>query len=431
MKSISITWTPAVNSVEQEIVFRKLGDVSWTTFDIVGGSVNNAEIDNLEDNTTYEIRINSFCQSSGYVPSITVTVSTIERPVITVVNSCGESTLSTTAPGTLMWSTGETTPSIDVVAPGTYTVTQTIDGLTSTPGSASAAPKAIPITPVVNVVNNCDGTSTLSTVASGTLLWSTGEHTGTIVVSSAGIYTVTSTIDGCTSPVGSGVAAPHTTPAPSVGVVDHCDGTSTLTASGFTGSLLWSTAETTTSIVVSSAGIYTVTQTVSGCVSANGSGTAAPKTTPSAPIVGVVDNCNGTSTLTASSYTGSLMWSTGETTSVIVVGSAGTYTVTQTVSGCTSAPGSGVAAPKTTPAAPVVTVDNHVGYSVLSTTAPGTLLWDTAETTSSITVTSAGEHCVTQTVDGCTSAPGCGTAAPDPDVCEPPTDVIGTLGPDS
>jgi hypothetical protein len=32
------------------------------------------------------------------------------------------------------------------------------------------APKTTPTAPVVNVVNNCDGTSTLSTTATGTLL---------------------------------------------------------------------------------------------------------------------------------------------------------------------------------------------------------------------------------------------------------------------
>jgi hypothetical protein len=40
---------------------------------------------------------------------------------------------------------------------------------------------------------------------------------------------------------------------------------------------------------------YTVTQTVNGCESSAGSGTAAPKTTPSVPVVTVVNNCDGTS----------------------------------------------------------------------------------------------------------------------------------------
>ena len=55
---------------------------------------------------------------------------------------------------------------------------------------------------------------------------------------------------------------------------------------------------------------------------------------PSAPTVTVVNNCNGTSTLTASNYTGSLLWSNGTTTDGNTVNTAGTYTVTQTVSGC-------------------------------------------------------------------------------------------------
>src|SRR5678816_2951029 len=93
---------------------------------------------------------------------------------------------------------------------------------------------------------------------------------------------------------------------------------------------------TTTSITVSSAGTYTVTQTINGCISPAGSGSANPKTTPAAPSVGVVDNCNGTSTLTASGFTGSLKWSTNETTTSITVSSAGTYTVTQTINGCIS-----------------------------------------------------------------------------------------------
>jgi hypothetical protein len=46
---------------------------------------------------------------------------------------------------------------------------------------------------------------------------------------------------------------------------------------------------------------------MSGCTSLQGSGVAAPKTTPTAPVVNVVNNCDGTSTLTASEYTGTIM----------------------------------------------------------------------------------------------------------------------------
>jgi hypothetical protein len=56
---------------------------------------------------------------------------------------------------------------------------------------------------------------------------------------------------------------------------------------------------------------------------------AAPKAIPSAPVVTVVNNC-GSSILTATSFTGSLLWSNGATTSSITVTTAGTYTVAQT-----------------------------------------------------------------------------------------------------
>jgi hypothetical protein len=60
--------------------------------------------------------------------------------------------------------------------------------------------------------------------------------------------------------------------------------------------------ESTASITVQTAATYTVTTTnASGCTSLQGSGVAAPKTTPTAPVVNVC-NCDGTSTLTASEY---------------------------------------------------------------------------------------------------------------------------------
>src|SRR5215208_6154183 len=67
------------------------------------------------------------------------------------------------------------------------------------------------------------------------------------------------------------------------------------------------------------------------------------------PRITVVDNCDGTSTLTAINYTGNLLWSNGQTTAVITVNAAGTYTATQTINGCTSTTASGIASPKTTP----------------------------------------------------------------------------------
>jgi hypothetical protein len=100
-------------------------------------------------------------------------------------------------------------------------------------------------------------------------------------------------------------SAPNTAPdAPHVNVINNCDGSSDLTASNYTGSLLWSTGATTATIHVTDAATYTVTQKVGDCTSAEGSGTSAPNTAPDAPHVDVINNCDGSSDLTASNYNG-------------------------------------------------------------------------------------------------------------------------------
>jgi hypothetical protein len=335
-------------------------------------------------------------------------------PTVTVVNNCGNSVLTASNfTGSLLWSTGATTSSITVTTAATYTVTQTVNGCTSAAGSGIAAPKIIPAAPTVTVVNNCGNSVLTASNYTGSLLWSNGATTTSITVTTAATYTVTQTINGCTSTSGSGIAAPTGTAVatPVVTVVNNC-GNSVLTASNFTGSLLWSNGATTSSITVTSAATYTVTQTLNGCTSAAGSGVAAPKATPSSPSVAVTNNC-GNSVLTASGFTGSLLWSNNATTNSITVTTAATYTVTQTVNGCTSAAGSGVAAPVATPATPSVAVTNNCGNSVLTASGfTGSLLWSNNATTTSITVTTAATYSVRQTVNGCTSATGSGTSAP-------------------
>ena len=80
------------------------------------------------------------------------------------------------------------------------------------------------------------------------------------------------------------------------------------------------------------------------------------------PIVDVTNNCDN-SILNATA-TGTLLWSTGETTSSITVAVAGTYTVTQTLLGCESAPASGIASPNFPVA---VTISENLG--ILTSTA--------------------------------------------------------------
>ena len=84
--------------------------------------------------------------------------------------------------------------------------------------------------------------------------------------------------------------------------------------------------------------------------------TVTVKTTPGAPALAVQNNCNGTSTLTVTNYTGSLTWNDGATSaSPRTVNTAGNYSVTQTVEGCASGSSNIItAAPRTAPDAPVL-----------------------------------------------------------------------------
>ena len=325
------------------------------------------------------------------------------------------------------WSTAS---SITVNTPGTYTVTQSVNGCTSLAGSGVAAPNAGPSPPAVTVTNNCGSTLLTASGFIGTLSWSNGASTPSITVNTAGTFTVTQTVNGCTSAAGSGVAAPKAIPpAPNVAVVNNC-GSSVLTASGFTGSLFWSNEAITNPITVTTAGTYTVTQTVNGCISSEGSGTASPlNSAVDPPIVEVVNNCTN-SVLTASGYTGSLLWSNGATTPSITVSVPGTYTVTQTVNGCTSPPQPGIATPvNSTIPAPAVAVTNNCGGSVLTASGfTGSLLWNTGETIESISTIVAGTYTVTQTINGCTGAAGNGIAAPKSIPATPAVNVTNNCG---
>lgn len=296
-----------------------------------------------------------------------ITAGTISSP-----SSCGASNGSAvvngSGTGVVSWTgtssntvSGVTLPyTMTGLAAGTYNVTFN-SGCTSNTLTVNVSDPSAPAAPTVSVVNNC-GSSTLTASGSG-WIWSTGATTASINVTSGGTYTVSQTVGGCTSANGSGVASPMAVPAtPIVTVVDDC-GTSTLTTSGT--NLVWSTSETTSSITVSSAGTYTVNQTVGSCTSLNGTGTASPIAIPAAPAVTATDGC-GSSVLNA---TGSgLMWSTSQSGSSITVSTAGNYTVTQTVAGCTSASSSVSAAPLTNPTvtmSPLSSIcDNALPYTL-------------------------------------------------------------------
>jgi hypothetical protein len=119
----------------------------------------------------------------------------------------GSVTLNSTSATGNTWSTGATTQSITVSGSGTYSVTFTDGfGCVSAPSNAiTVTVNPIPAKPTISASGSttiCSGNSVTLTSSSTTgNLWSTGETTQSIVVTTAGSYTVKVTLNNCESPV--------------------------------------------------------------------------------------------------------------------------------------------------------------------------------------------------------------------------------------
>jgi len=191
--------------------------------------------------------------------------------------------------------------------------------------------------------------------------------------------------------------------------------TQTLMATATGGTIIWYTAATGGNVVVSptQVGVGSVTYYAE---SSNGTcssltRTAVTLTINATPVVTIsgnsVLNCiNESTTLTASATvqgTASYLWSTGATTSTINVTAAGNYSVTVTDgnSGCSSVATVTVTGNATPPAASisgnaVLTCTTKSATLVATATVSGTAsyLWNTGDTTASITVSAPGEYSV-------------------------------------
>lgn len=215
----------------------------------------------------------------------------------------------------------------------------------STPIVVPANP--YPVKPVISPagpITNCSGgTVTLTSNSSNVVnVWSTGSNAQSIGVATSGNYTVTSqNVFGCNAtsdPVavtaGSSSGPPTITPS-GTNYICQSGGSLTLTSSSPTGNI-WSTGETTQSIVVSTTGNYSVTVS-GGCGNTSASTTVivSPAVVASASPSSIV--YGQTTTLTASNCSGTVNWNNGagSGSSVVVQPTANvTYLATCASTGC-------------------------------------------------------------------------------------------------
>jgi len=338
------------------------------------------------------------------------TVTENSNPVATIsadgpVDFCagGDVTLTATAASAYLWSNGETTGSILVDASGSYSVTITdANGCEGTSASTSVTVNANPSADISadGSTTICEGESVNLTATGGTsYIWSTGETTTSINVTSSDNYSVTAfNLDGCSDvsdivTVTVNVCGSVTISAD--GPVEFCEGGSvTLTSSEATGNI-WNTGETTQSIVVTVGGDYyadnglNTSNIISVTVNAN----------PSAGISadGPTTICEGESVNLIAVGGTSYLWSNGETTTSINVTSSDDYSVTAfNLEGCSDV-SEIITVTVNVCGSVTISADGPVEFceggsvTLTSTEAEGNV-WNTGETTQSIVVTESGDY---------------------------------------
>ncbi|WP_394991998.1 gliding motility-associated C-terminal domain-containing protein, partial [Emticicia sp.] len=365
------------------------------------------------------------------VPSNQVIITTDSAPAAPIISAskvgiCGNETATLTASGcnnTVKWSTNVTGNSITVSTAGTYTAT--CGSTCGESGQSNAI--VISLTPVpaiptiivnnANICGNETATLTVSTCA-GIVTWSTGATTTSISVSVAGTYSATCKNScGESEPSQGTVIRRSNSPAAPVISTDKMSvcqtEKATLTSTGCTGTITWSTGATGSSIQVS-AGTYTATCANSCGISGNSNMVVIINGgSPEAPTVKAdkTSLCETeTAILTASSCSGTITWSNGTTGGTLTVIAAGTYTAV-CKNTCGTSPSSSVVIIISggSPSAPSLTTDKPEICStetavLMAAGCGGTITWSTGATGSTLTVAVSGTYTAT-----CKNT--CGTSA--------------------
>jgi len=287
---------------------------------------------------------------------------------------------------------------------------------TNSPGLTATPVGNISIPSISGPTSVCNGGNATLSAGGGSYygyVWSTGENTSSIHVSSSGTYTVT-VFENCTSATASKTLTVN--PPPSVSITptsaSACAGSpTTFTASGG-GSYAWSNSGSSAAINVApnATTTYTVTVTNSSNCSASSSATLTVNPAASVSVSPITDTvCGNTPTTLTATGTGTYAWSNGATTAAVTVSPSNTtnYTVTITNSSSCSATASSRVVTKSAGSSISATGPTTfcTGGSVtlqLDTTA-GTYVWSTGATTSSITVNQSGTFNATVTSNGCTA----------------------------
>ena len=345
--------------------------------------------------------------------SASVTVDVLAVPVIELgadATLCPGETLTldaTTAGATYLWSTGGTDATIVVDQADAYSVEVTnsagcVGSDAITVGVAS--PDAVDLGPAVSI---CQGESVLldATLAGATYLWSTGETTATISVTSAATIWVTASQGSCSV---SDTVVVNVQPSPVVDLGPDqsvCAGEEvTLNAVWPGASHLWSTGENSASIAVNSTGTYSVELDIAGCTATD----TVLVTVLSADAIDLGPDqtfCLGEQVVLDATTPGSTyLWSTGATSATLTATNAGSYWVEVSQAGCSANDTVAVFVndPGTIDLGGNVALCEGETLVLDASLAGATYLWDDGSTNATRTITLAGTYSAEATVGQCT-----------------------------
>ncbi len=375
----------------------------------------------LEGNYLYTLT-----DANGCIDSVDVLINPAPAPLnliatanqILCFNGRGSVTLTATG-GTAPYIYGGS-PRTNLTA-GTYNYTVTdFKGCTKSASAViTASPTRVTGTMLTTPTGCVANTGTAKVTPGGgrspyTFLWNTNpvQTTNMAVGLAAGTYVVTVTdANGCTLNVTAIVANPSLPRVIVTGNLSYCPDSSTnLCATGGMTSYLWSNGDTTQCSRISTAGSYTVQATnLAGCT-ASATVNVTQSTLPISSISGNDFICPGGATTLTASPGFTYKWNTASTKQFISVRTGGTYTVTvKNTFGCTSTATRIVSAPMKASVRGSAgnCANGYQGSAVTTITggvAPFTYLWNTGQTTSSITGLRAGAYNVRVTdAKGCMS----------------------------
>lgn len=252
------------------------------------------------------------------------------------ITACSSAVLDAGITGlTYRWSTNDTTQTISTAFSGTYYV-QVSDG-----GSGCSGTDTIQVTinpaPVVSLGPDrilCDSGLINSFIGNQySYLWSTGDTTSQVNITTSGLYYVDVTSPGNCVSRDSVVITVNPFPADNLGPdITNCGTPVTLDAGNPGATYQWSTGDTTQTIQVSQTGSYLVYVMLDGC------GTnLSINYTNATPVVSLGPDFTtcGDTLLDAGNAGSSFLWSDGGSTQTITADTAGLYWVTVTnSSGC-------------------------------------------------------------------------------------------------